>query len=899
MAVAEDISPEAVPAASSFAAAKSDSTDGAVSETVAPAAPVAVSAAPSLVARAVEHPVIFVLAWLCAAWSLFVPLARAGIWDPYELEVAELGRRIAINLMNAPSLALSGLDNRVPILSELGRGQLPFSSIALGFKLFGLHDWAGRLPLAVWGLLGILACYVLVRRLLDKAAAPFAVLMLASCPLYFLHARTMLGDIVTMASLAIACAGLGLAVFDNELRPGSWRWSLALAVGALGLLCGFACRGAILGVALPCLGVAASALLVLPMGIGTWRSPRSLVVWLTLVCGLVMLVLGVRALFGSADQYSMLVGAQLAPPKRLPTHDAVLHALGHGLLPWSALLPFALGALLRTPMGDDPNALERETGLRVLSLVMATLAVLAHGLLSPLIDELPFCGVFAFAIAIAVLLRDLERGRPATLATGVGALALLVLLVMDYRQFPEKALSAFVIGDAKVPDSFKDIGKRFLLMGTGLAALGAIAGFWERDPSDASGEPATGWKAAWQRGASRLRQSVSRDFWRNRAGFVREDYRVWPAALRELFHGNPLYALAAVELLLLTLFIEQRTPKKPFHVVPAVWLEQVPAPLVTYGWLAFPGVLLLPLLILGFRDLLRVVFRVLPITRGSVAVLGFVAFGLVLSVGYYPALAAQLSPRDVFESYRRVAKPGDELGIIGSTSGTSAYYTGTNTKMFEGTAQAATWLLEPNAPRRYLVIASTDLGKLNSQYRAQAKPPMNLPVADSRSSEILLVSNRPGEAKDTNPLAAIVLDQKPTVAHPADASFDDELDLVGWEVVTTDGKVTEQLSTGTAYRFRICYFVREKVTGNWQTFIHLDGAERINLDHDTAQARYAMSLWNKGDFVIDEHEFTVARGQAAGKYSVNFGLFQGSRRKKVTRGTQSDNRLSVGEIEIR
>jgi 4-amino-4-deoxy-L-arabinose transferase-like glycosyltransferase len=899
VAVAEDISPEAVPAANSFVAAKADPSDGSAGAPAAQDPSAASSPATPLVARAVEHLVIFVLAWVCAAWSLLTPLARAGIWDPYELEVAELARRIAVNLMNAPALSLSGLDNRVPILSELGRGQLPFSSIALGFKLFGLHDWAGRLPLALWGLLGILACYVLVRRLLDRAAAPVAVLMLASCPLYFLQARTMLGDIVTMASLAIACAGLGLAVFDNELRPGSWRWSLAVGVGALGLLCGFGCRGAILGVALPCLGVASSALLVLPMGIRSWRSPRSLLVWLTLACGLLMLSLGVRALFGSADHYSMLVGAQLAPPKRLPTHDAVLHALGHGLLPWSALLPFAMGALLRTPMGSDPNALERETGLRVLSLVMATLAVLAHGLLSPLIDELPFCGVFAFAIAIAVLFRDLERGRPATLATGVGALALLVLLVMDYRQFPEKALSAFVIGDAKVPDSFKDIGKRFLLMGTALAALGAIAGFWERDPNDVSGEPGTGWRAAWQRSVVRLRQLLSLDFWCNRAGFVREDYRVWPAALKELFHGNPLYAFAAVELALLTLFIEQRTPKKPFHVVPQVWLEQVPAPVVTYGWLAFPGVLLLPWLILAFRDLLRAAFRVLPITRASVAVLGFVAFGLALSVGYYPALAAQLSPRDVFESYRRVAKPGDELGIIGSTSGTSAYYTGTNTKMFDGAAQAATWLLESNAPRRYLVIASSDLGKLNSQYRAQVKPPANLPVADSRSSEILLVTNRPDEAKDTNPLASVVLDQKPTLAHPVDAAFEEELDLVGWEVTTTEGAVTEVLSPGTAYRFRICYFVREKVTGNWQTFIHLDGTERINLDHDTAKASYAMSLWNKGDFIIDEHEFTVARGQAAGKYSVNFGLFQGSRRKKVTRGTQSDNRLSVGEIEIR
>jgi hypothetical protein len=197
------------------------------------------------------------------------------------------------------------------------------------------------------------------------------------------------------------------------------------------------------------------------------------------------------------------------------------------------------------------------------------------------------------------------------------------------------------------------------------------------------------------------------------------------------------------------------------------------------------------------------------------------------------------------------------------------------------------------------VIASADLAKLNSQYRAQSTPPANLPVADARSSEILLVSNRPGEAKDTNPLASIVLNEKPTVAHEVDASFEDELDLIGWEVIGADGRPTDVLSTGGTYHFRIYYLVRQKVTGNWKTFIHLDGTDRINLDHDTVRDRYAMSLWNKGDFIVDDHEFTVVRGQAAGKYSVNFGLFQGTRRKKVTRGTHSDNRLSVGEIEIR
>ena len=77
------------------------------------------------------------------------PLTRNGLWDPYELNVADLARRIAYNLFHAGNLALDGADNSLPHLNDLGRPQLPFSSIALGFKMFGLHEWAGRAPLAL------------------------------------------------------------------------------------------------------------------------------------------------------------------------------------------------------------------------------------------------------------------------------------------------------------------------------------------------------------------------------------------------------------------------------------------------------------------------------------------------------------------------------------------------------------------------------------------------------------------------------------------------------------------------------------------------------------------------------------------------------------------------------
>ena len=57
-------------------------------------------------------------------------LAKNGLWDPYELNVADLSRRIALNLYQATHLALDNADNSLPHLNDLGRPQLPFSSIA-------------------------------------------------------------------------------------------------------------------------------------------------------------------------------------------------------------------------------------------------------------------------------------------------------------------------------------------------------------------------------------------------------------------------------------------------------------------------------------------------------------------------------------------------------------------------------------------------------------------------------------------------------------------------------------------------------------------------------------------------------------------------------------------------
>src|SRR5262245_56383968 len=70
-----------------------------------------------------------IVAALLALGSLFGPIAASGIWEPHELRVADLARRIAVTLLGAKRLWIDGGVNTVPTASDLGKGELPFTTI--------------------------------------------------------------------------------------------------------------------------------------------------------------------------------------------------------------------------------------------------------------------------------------------------------------------------------------------------------------------------------------------------------------------------------------------------------------------------------------------------------------------------------------------------------------------------------------------------------------------------------------------------------------------------------------------------------------------------------------------------------------------------------------------------
>ncbi len=809
------------------------------------------------------------------ALSFLLPLGEPGIWDPPELEVAELSRRIAVSLLGADDLRLSHLVNQVPTRRELGRGELPFTSIALGFRLFGLSDWAGRLPLALWGLMGIAATYLLVSRLLDRGAARVSALLLGVTPLYFVQARTMLGDAASLACMALASAGLGIGALDSRLTPS--RRALVCCLGLVGLTAGFWCRGLLLGVGLPLVSVSAARLAALR------RSRRGKLRlgaadWCLLAGTTLSVLVGAGALWAAAQgaDYSVFAGMSRGPGDPPPSHDVVLQHLGHALFPISVLLPFSLACLLDAHV--DPS----ELGLRVLVLTAIVVGVAAYTLVAPFAGMLPFAPTFACAISVGLMLRSLSKQHFGSRVFAMSVAALGLLLFLDFKERPETVFEAYAVGNAHFPDSFSSRHDTTWVLGT-LGMLAVL--FFCLVEAPPSGKAAVGW---------------------------RRDYLVYLRAIRVSFKGRLwlLSVMIAAALFAWALAVALGERVLDLWMLEPTW--SVTRTIASHAWWVFLALALgLPLVVLVLRDAIRWLSRPRPArsvlevarnwlgSRSGVATTAIASFGGVLSVSYYPALAAQLSPKRTFAVYAEISKSGEPLGVLGVAESLARYYAGRNAHWLESPGAASNWL-DSGRGRRFLITRASDLPELNARYRARFSPRRNLPVLDARSSELFLVSNRLGERVNRNPFESMLLARRPSVQHPLDANLGHRLEVVGWELVDDTGVLARELRPGRPYELRLVYEVVGHLSDDWETFVHIDGyGRRFNADHAPLEGKYSLGLLQPGDVIVDRHRMVVDPNFTPGNYELYFGLYRGNRRLPVERGAHDANRLDAGTFRIR
>ncbi len=893
-----------------------------------------------------------------------------------------MSRRIALNLYHATNLALDGADNTLPHLNDLGRPQLPFSSIAIGFKLFGLHEWSGRLPLAVWGLIGVMATYAFVARLFDKRTGVYASVALSSMPLYFVQARSMIGEVCTMAGLALAFGGLAVSVFDrqprkvvdardgsasaspaaDEIVPTAWTVRLPWLITAVaGLAVGFESRGALIGLAVPLLGIGL-AWATTRVAAGRHDPDRlgDVVAAVALLGGIVISALALRSAADPGKDMDLWLGAVSRLPAKYPTFDYYVAAIGHSMAPWSAFVPFAFGRLLLGPPAQNggSSTAERESFGRVAILMGATVAFVAHAYLVARTDLIAFSAPALCAVACAIAIRDFERGAHASIAVGLGTLVLAAVLHHDFHELPEKAYQAFGIASASFPEGFKDTALNLWWIVLGGFAVCAFLTWAERDAERAPFAP--GNYAAVLRALREIYDGalafvyIAAVAGASLAGIVvfvgMRTHSHWmpqfSAAMRD-YVLNAWWVLAFVPLgaifgllflcdLWLWSFGRSRPLSRnsftrgfePFEELIArirpgeaktapseeeVWITAlvvgpllllaIPAASFAIGWaagmksyialpLAVPSGLVVFLLMGVLGDLLRH-------RAGALAVGGGVV-GFVLCFFYYPALANQLSPKEVFEGYRH-ACPDGPLALLGVGGRTSAYYAGGQPQTLTDPTGAYQWLAADNGQRRCLALKAEELPKINQLWRQHSEPRANLPIVDARSSQILLAASSlaPG-AKNDNPLGTIVLTAPPHPSRTIDANLDDKLQVLGIDVVDESGHLVDAVSAGRTYFLKTYYRVLAPVTTEWEAFIHIDGFHRRhNGDHKPMNGKYPMSLWLPGDLLVDDHEFKLEPNFTPGTYDIYFGLFVGDTRIKVLSGpNDGDNRINGGHLRV-
>jgi 4-amino-4-deoxy-L-arabinose transferase-like glycosyltransferase len=146
-------------------------------------------------------------------------------------DVDSVQAQIAHNMLQSGDWVTARLDG----VKYLEKAPLKYWMIAICFMIFGVHDWAARIPIA---LSTVLLCWVTARFgiwAFGRRAGTYAGLVLATCVGLFLFTRVLIPDVILTLTITIAMWSLLRALEDGEAHPGRWAMAMWAAMGA-GLL---------------------------------------------------------------------------------------------------------------------------------------------------------------------------------------------------------------------------------------------------------------------------------------------------------------------------------------------------------------------------------------------------------------------------------------------------------------------------------------------------------------------------------------------------------------------------------------------------------------------------------------------------------------------------------------
>ncbi len=802
-----------------------------------------------------------------------------GIWDPWELAAADLAR-----------------DTLRGDAVELTRPPLGTWLVAQGFRFLGVHEWSGRLPMGIAGLFTIWLAYLLTARFAGRRAGVVTAIVTGTSPLFLFNAREMLGAAPAFAASAAVFACALCVVFRPASLRAAPRRRLAMQLGwlgGLGISAALAtmASGALLGVAPPLLAVAAVIIARGELTPPHAERQRAAFAWGILILALLAGAGTAYAVYADYADFSYWTGG-VPRGGDPPTWEDAIERLFHSFAPWSGLLPVALASMLANGPREAPAPGATPTlrhpeknALRLAVVLWVAFSFLAQSLFAARFGPATFIAVVGASIAVGLFLDDVSRSRDGRWWAALVCALFVALILRDYRAYPGGPVEGLGVDGLEVPDVFNPIAPWAILLGL-FALLTALA--LAADPSDEHeslradfswiGERWRAGHAARAKliyGVMRLGVPVKliREQWSRGVG-----YRIWLVLIAGVL---PLiFLLFGLASFVLDGYLSARLPSTlPLRIGRALLFF----PFVVVGLIAATR-----LTFFAFAKLGR--WRIAPILVMGLFVGGYAA------LGYQPGLSSHFSPREVYDTYNELARPGEPLGEYRVGGRAAAYYAdGDNVVELDDQVALVDFLRQEQ--RVWAAFRADDLAGINREYRRRTS--QHLFIADARSARMLLATNQPIAGRENaNYLAETVLDEPPPIQHPQRIDFDGRIELLGYDLGLPHD---DYVGPGEAFTITWYFRVVTAVPGSYQPFVHIDGpGQRLNGDHEPVDGRYPVRLWEPGDIVVDRHEVRVPANYTRGNLTIYMGFYSGDSRLEVLSGPADDvDRARVGTLPIR
>ena len=159
---------------------------------------------------------------------LFAPPA---LMDDVDAVHAQISR----NMLDSHDWTIAHLDG-VPYMEK---APLLYWMMAISYRVFGVHDWAARIPIA---LAAVLLCWIVARYASwafgwDSRAGFYAGVALATCCGLFLFTRILIPDVMLTLCVCVSFWSFQRALEPGDEGPSARRWAALLAVSlAMGVL---------------------------------------------------------------------------------------------------------------------------------------------------------------------------------------------------------------------------------------------------------------------------------------------------------------------------------------------------------------------------------------------------------------------------------------------------------------------------------------------------------------------------------------------------------------------------------------------------------------------------------------------------------------------------------------